>query len=871
MSNLAPSPFLDTSSDDTIELLQRQVAIQRQLIAFAKDNGIAMYRPHFLQHAFHSSTAKRRGAFTGNRFGKALVHGETVLTINGFRKVENLRVGDLVFDKDGIPCAVEEILPQGSQDCYRVTFDDDTDLFVCGNHLWLCQGPRERWNTHEWVIRTTNDIIKHVGSQPAAKSRYTIPLTQPVLFPATDLPLHPYLLGCLLGDGSLTQIGAVTLTSADPEIVQECQKVLPSGSTFNSSGLCHRIVGTDHRGNLTSNTIVDVITRLGLFGKTSHNKFVPSTYLANSIENRRSLLQGLLDTDGYVQGAACEYATCSPALAQAVIFLVQSLGGKAKSTLRQTSDQNGTPCWSYRIGIRSPQSWMFRLSRKRTACNNSETLAGRVIHRIDPIGKQDCTCIRVASPTHTFLARGCVVTHNSHMDAAETAAWMLGERTWYKAAFDIYGVDFDAGGKNRRSVLRVRHPGGENHPLVRSGIPPYPTKQLIVCANWDKVDEIWTSALADRPGKIWQLLPKGWAKGYTNHAGVISEIHGKNGSLLEFMSVDAFKKNRMVAESSDYDRVAFDEPGPEDLWKGLARGLVDRNGQADFALTALEEIWIFERFNDETTNPDGIKAFRDKFSFRASMYDNPHLTDQAIADFLQELTEDERACREAGIPLELSGLVYKEFNKQRHVLTEVPDGWKEWHLPSRDCILYIRIDTHPVKPHAVSFFAVGPAEIPVQCHEIYHACDADTLADEINAYVKSTGCFLGGVKVEPAAWIKDPSNRTVSIAKILAAKGLYIRPASKDLSSGILAVKSALKNNLFRITPNCRRTLWEFSRYRYDPETGRPVDEEDHMMENLYRLILDRPRFFNPDTASFPIPDEEFIGESLSTEDLAIT
>ena len=67
----APSPLFDTSQDDTIELLQRQVAIQRQLIAFAKDNGIAMYRPHFLQHAFHSSTAKRRGAFTGNRFGKS--------------------------------------------------------------------------------------------------------------------------------------------------------------------------------------------------------------------------------------------------------------------------------------------------------------------------------------------------------------------------------------------------------------------------------------------------------------------------------------------------------------------------------------------------------------------------------------------------------------------------------------------------------------------------------------------------------------------------------------------------------------------------------------------------------------------------------
>lgn len=451
----------------------------------------------------------------------------------------------------------------------------------------------------------------------------------------------------------------------------------------------------------------------------------------------------------------------------------------------------------------------------------------------------------------------------SQMDAAETAAWMTGERTWYKASFDIYGVDFDTTGTNRKIVLRAHHPGGEDHPLVRSGIPAYPTKQLVVCQNWDKVDEIWTSQAADRPGKIWQFLPKDWARGFTNHAGVISEIHGKNGSILNFMSVDAYRKNRLSAESSDYDRIVFDEPAPESLWKALARGLVDRGGQADFALTALEEAWIVERFTDEILNPDGVSAFRDKFSFRASMYDNPYLSDQAIADYAAELTDDEKQCRLHGIPLEYSGLVYKEFSRlsppDGHLLENPPDGWRDFHLPSKECVLYIRVDTHPVKPHAVSFFAVGPAEIPIQCYEIFKACDAETLAQEINAYVRSTGCFLAGIKVEPAAWIKDPSNRTVSIAKILSSHGLLIRPASKDLSAGILQTKALLKRRLILFTPNCRRTLWEFSRYRYDPETGNPVDENDHFMENLYRLVVDKPRWFNPDSAdNTPVSDEEF-------------
>jgi len=460
----------------------------------------------------------------------------------------------------------------------------------------------------------------------------------------------------------------------------------------------------------------------------------------------------------------------------------------------------------------------------------------------------------------------------SQMDAAETVAWMVGERSWYRTAFDVLGVDFDIDETtkqvtSRRIITRYRHPGGDDHPLVRSGIPSFPTKQLVVCQNWNKVEEIWTSQHADRPGKIWQFMPKGQARGYTNHAGVISQIHHSSGSILDFLSVDAYTKNPLSAESSDYDRIVFDEPAPEPLWKALARGLVDRSGQADFALTALEEAWIVERFSDDLTNPDGVAAFRDKFSFRASMYDNPYLTDQAIADYAAELTDDEKQCRLHGLPLEYSGLIYKEFSRlpppDGHILKSPPDGWRDFHLPSAKCILYCRVDTHPVKPHAVSFFAIDPSEIPIQCHEIFHACDADTLAEIINVYVKLTGCFLAGIKVEPAAWIKDASTRRVSIAQTLAKHNLPIRPASKDLSNGILKVRSALKRRRFLITPNCKRTLWEFSRYRYDPETGTPIDENDHFMENLYRLVIDDPRWFDPDgVANFPIEDEAFVGDS---------
>jgi hypothetical protein len=461
----------------------------------------------------------------------------------------------------------------------------------------------------------------------------------------------------------------------------------------------------------------------------------------------------------------------------------------------------------------------------------------------------------------------------SKMDGAETAAWAKGERTWYKVPFDIYGVDIQ--NTSRTKVLRLHHNGHPDHPLVRQGIPPYPTKQLIVCANWNKVDEIWTSQSSDRPGYIWQFLPKGFARGYTNHAGVISNIVCINGAVIDFMSVDSFKKDKMVAESSDYDRVVFDEPAPRQLWKGIARGLVDRGGQADFALTALREAWIPEKFDGDpdvkSPGEDDDRPFRVdmRYSFRASMRDNPHLTDQDIADYENELTEDERECRINGIPLEYSGLVYKNFKRDVHVLKDVPPGWKDYHLPHRSCILHCRVDTHPVNPHAVMFAAVGPSELPIVCHEIYQACDADTLCEMINAYVRLTGCFLGSLKVEPAAWNNDPATRTASIASFFFKHGLFPQKAPKDLSTGILIVKGKLHKREVLFSPNLRRTLWEFSRYRYDPETGNPIDENDHMMENLYRLLITPTRWFDPDKAAgFAIGDAPFSHhESLTMGD----
>lgn len=449
-------------------------------------------------------------------------------------------------------------------------------------------------------------------------------------------------------------------------------------------------------------------------------------------------------------------------------------------------------------------------------------------------------------------------TGKSDGSSAETVAWAIGERPWYKVPFTIY---------SRGGDTLYHHDGRPDHPLVRQGIPPWPTKQLIITTDWDKVDEVWTGQRGDRQGKLWRYLPSDRVKSIRrNHSGCIDTVELHNGALIKFDTVQSFVKDPQGSESSDWDRIAADEPIPEDMWKASARGLMDRNGQGDFTLTALKERWIYDYFFDIAGQSE--KPREGRYAVKATTYDNPYMSDEAIKLFEADLTDDEKQCRIHGLPLELSGLVYKEFSYDKHVLTGVPSGWQDYHLPAPHCILDVRIDPHPQTPHAVLFIATGPDQIPIVCHEIWLACDAHTLADTINTYLKSTGCFVNSIKCDPAAWVPDSITRQASVADAFADRGLFVGKASKDKSNGILNLRSVLKSDRgVRFSPCCRRTLWEISRYSYDKE-NKPVDKDDHMMENLYRLFIDKPFWYDPDKAiGTPVSDMDIVGRNLSSLD----
>jgi phosphate starvation-inducible PhoH-like protein len=218
----------------------------------------------------------------------------------------------------------------------------------------------------------------------ARTHRYELPLVEPVAMPAQEVPLDPYALGLLLGDGCITTTTTPAFSTRDPELLGH----LIVGIGHLGIELVRRAPGDfvlrhihGGRGGLRiANPVTAALRELGLAGTRSTTKFVPQQYLNNSVEVRLAVLQGLLDTDGgpvRQRGRTCriQYSTCSERLRDDVVQLVRSLGGVVTVRTRQAQGRkpglaSGRPVPhrsdAHVLDIRLPAGMTpFRLSASR--------------------------------------------------------------------------------------------------------------------------------------------------------------------------------------------------------------------------------------------------------------------------------------------------------------------------------------------------------------------------------------------------------------------------------------------------------------------------------------------------------------------------
>ncbi|MFG1709354.1 replicative DNA helicase [Nonomuraea sp. M3C6] len=420
--------------------------------------------------------------------GKALALDTPLPTPVGWTTMGDVKVGDFLIDADGKPTRVVAATDvMRGRPCYEVEFSDGTVIVADAQHQWLTDTRASRRDQRAVArVRTTEEIAATLRCNTADKRlNHTVINAKPLDLPHRDLPIPPYALGVWLGDG---HSGGARFTTGDPEIAEHVAAeglrvehrggllyamLLPEpepiaerscivcGTPFTPQTsqvrTCGRVCGCRSRksphgpsqpptcpdcGGPSSGmrqcqecrndhgTVPALLRKLGVLG----NKHIPTEYLRASEGQRRALLAGLLDTDGYANtGGTVQFAVTNRRLAEGAWELILSLGYKASWTSKRVPGHTEASSTCYTITF-TPSDKVFRLTRKNARVNTSAhpKATYRNITDVRPVPSVPVRCVEVDNAEHMYLAgRTWIPTHNSTLglDFARSAAIKHGMTT----------------------------------------------------------------------------------------------------------------------------------------------------------------------------------------------------------------------------------------------------------------------------------------------------------------------------------------------------------------------------------------------------------------------------------------------------------
>lgn len=380
-----------------------------------------------------------RSGATGT--GKAIPNDTIIPTPIGNRRVDEIKPGDYLFGQDGKPTRVIQIHPQPEKkDVWEITFSNGTVAKCCEDHLWEYE-----YKTHNraaWRVESTKQLYERIkklknGLKDSQNKgyRFHIKLNEAVEYPKKEYKLHPYIMGAFLGDGSFRYIDnqkCLAFSSENSEIPNYIASLLgedyyaikPSQKNYS---WCFK-----NKTNPKHNIWVEefLSENKKLWNIKSEDKFIPQEYLCGSIEQRYSLLQGLMDTDGSIdEKGRLSFTTISKTLRDDMITLCRSLGFTVSyGTDFRTNKYTTGECYNLHIQCKKElKQKCFHLLRKQEKAilysQNGKRTEYKTTTAIVDIkkteDKADMTCFTVDSESHLFLMNDFIVTHNTRTMIAD--------------------------------------------------------------------------------------------------------------------------------------------------------------------------------------------------------------------------------------------------------------------------------------------------------------------------------------------------------------------------------------------------------------------------------------------------------------------
>ena len=368
----------------------------------------------------------------GDRFvvklygAKALSLDSKLYTDTGEITIESCKIGDKIFAADGSLCKIIAKSEVFHKPMYKITLADGRSIKVSEDHLnsVIIRSKKNNLWVEEPYTLTTKELLTYPISEQLigidknknkyfyTKSLMFIENCKPIQYSyKKDLLIDPYTLGLLLGDGTLRLRNncircEFTSDEADLEIYK--QHIPYTLGTLRKDPRRNNVITTTVKG------LAPALREYKLYG-TSYEKFIPKEYFYGDINQRLSLLQGLLDTDGTINKdrGTVKFSTVSKQLSLDVVRLVRSLGGIA--TIAEYT--NAAKNTSYNVHIHLNLR-LFRLPRKyeRQRFDRKTKVA---IIGIEKIEQEPSQCIAIDNVEHQFITTDFIRTHNTGLRGAK--------------------------------------------------------------------------------------------------------------------------------------------------------------------------------------------------------------------------------------------------------------------------------------------------------------------------------------------------------------------------------------------------------------------------------------------------------------------
>lgn len=414
-----------------------------------------LVRPHikYLSDRFAAAVADVEAGQTRRlivsmppRHGKQIADREPVLTTRGWVTHGELRVGDHVFSPDGAPVRVRAVSAPSSEKM-RVTFTDGSTILAHPAHEWrVYDRARGAWRIMETASIAARSLWTGERDTRGSRAVIQVPNVSPLQMPDADLPVDPYTLGAWLGDGTR---GKATICGAEADL----DLILAHVPYERGARWVHPVTGV-HYQNLRGGLSV-ALRAAGVY----HDKRIPGGYFLASESQRRSLLAGIVDTDGSLdKSGRTRVATVDADLAADVQALVRTLGYRAEVTTRPPDERDRAirgrrdmyvVAWTQLDGMPSGRA----LARKAVTKVGTKRRLG--IASVEVAPDEPGRCIEVAGGMY-LVGHALIPTHNSALTSIYAPVWLLRKHPDWKLMLTSHSPDLAAswGREVRRLIER---------------------------------------------------------------------------------------------------------------------------------------------------------------------------------------------------------------------------------------------------------------------------------------------------------------------------------------------------------------------------------------------------------------------------------